>query len=389
MGLFTNAIRRTIIVYNSAGARSLPDACIILTITKGVLKMTGKLMEAAVMVQPLDIEIQHIPIPVPKEDEALVKVYCIGVCGSDVHYYEHGRIGRYVVEKPIILGHELAGEVVAIGEKVANVAVGDRVAVEPGVTCGRCDYCKSGRYNLCPDVVFMATPPVDGAWAEYVAVRSDFLFKLPDSVSYEQGALLEPLSVGLHAMNRAKVTPADRLLVTGLGPIGLLAIQAAKVFGVSEIYATDIVPFRQQLAREMGVTEVIDPMREDAKERIAELTGGKGVTVVVESSGNARAIADAVRTVRRGGRIVLVGMPAASEIPLDINAIIDAEIDMLGLFRYANTYPGAIQALSRPQLDIERVITHKYALKDAKEAVEMARTQKDTSIKIMIYPNLS
>ncbi len=349
--------------------------------------MDSKLMDAAVMNKPLDIEIKKIQVPVPQADEALVKVYCIGVCGSDVHYYEHGRIGRYVVEKPIILGHELAGEVVGIGSAVTNVQVGDRVAVEPGVTCGRCEYCKSGRYNLCPDVVFMATPPVDGAWAEYVTIRSDFLFKLPDELSFEQGALLEPLSVGLHAMSRAKVTPSDRLLVTGLGPIGLLAIQAAKVYGVSEIYATDVVPFRQELAKEMGVTAVIDPTKEDVKQRIAELTGGKGVTVAVESSGNARAIADAVRTVKRGGRIVLVGMPAASEIPLDVNAIIDAELDVLGLFRYANTYPGAIQALTRPGLDIEKVITHKYSLEQTQEAVEMARTQKDTSIKIMIYPN--
>ncbi len=360
---------------------------IISSIPKGEMIMSMNMMDAAVMNKPLDIEIKKVPVPTPKDDEALVKVYCIGVCGSDVHYYEHGRIGRYVVEKPIILGHELAGEVVAVGKGVANVAVGDRVAVEPGVACGRCEYCKSGRYNLCPDVVFMATPPVDGAWAEYVAVRSDFLFKLPDEISFEQGALLEPLSVGLHAMNRAKVTPADRLLVTGLGPIGLLAIQAAKVYGVSEIYATDVVPFRQELAKEMGVTAVIDPMKEDVQARIAELTGGKGVTVIVETSGNGRAIADTIRTVKRGGRIVLVGMPAASEISVDVNAIIDAEVDVLGLFRYANTYPGAIQALSQSSVDIEKVITHKYSLQDTKAAVEMARTQKDTSIKIMIYPN--
>lgn len=346
------------------------------------------MMDAAVLNQPMDIEIKQVPVPRIKEDEALIKVYCIGVCGSDVHYYEHGRIGRYIVEKPIILGHELAGEVVQIGAGVANVAVGDRVAVEPGVACGRCEYCKAGRYNLCPDVVFMATPPVDGAWAEYVAVRSDFLFRLPDEMSYEQGALLEPLSVGMHAMIRGKAGPADRMLVTGLGPIGLLAIQAAKIYGVTEIYATDIVPFRQELALQMGVTAVIDPSKENLKERLAELTGGQGITVVVESSGNGRAIQDAFGSVNRGGRIVLVGMPAVSEIPVDINTIIDGEFDVHGLFRYANTYPSAIQALSKASIDIEQVITHKYLLKDIREAVEVARTEKDTSIKVMIYPKL-
>ncbi|MFF2481029.1 NAD(P)-dependent alcohol dehydrogenase [Paenibacillus sp. NPDC058071] len=348
--------------------------------------MTKNVMEAAVLNKPLDIEMKTIPIPVPKEDEALIRVHCIGVCGSDVHYYEHGRIGRYVVEQPIILGHELAGEVVQVGASVSNIAVGDRVAVEPGVTCGRCEACKSGRYNLCPDVVFMATPPVDGAWAEYVAVRSDFLFKLPDAMTYEQGALLEPLSVGLHAMNRARVTPSDRILVTGLGPIGLLAVQAAQMFGVSEIYATDVVPFRQELAKEMGVTHVIDPLHEDVTQRIHELTEGRGITVVIESSGNASALSNAVKTVNRGGRIVLVGLSASSEVPLDVNAIVDGELDVLGLFRYANTYPAAIQALSRSNIDIEKVITHKYPLSETKAAVEAARTQKDSAIKVMIYP---
>lgn len=345
-------------------------------------------MDAAVMIKPLEIELQRVQIPQPKDDEALIKVYCIGICGSDVHYYEHGRIGRYVVDRPIILGHELAGEIVSVGAAVTNVAVGDRVAVEPGVTCGRCEHCKSGRYNLCPDVVFMATPPVDGAWAEYVVVRSDFLFKLPDSMSYEEGALLEPLSVGMHAMIRGKVSPADRMLVTGLGPIGLLAVQAARMVGVTEIYATDMVPFRRELALTMGVTAVLDPLREEVKARLEELTGGQGVTVIVETSGNGRAIADAVTTVNRGGRIVLVGMPTVSGVPLDINTIIDAEIDVYGLFRYANTYPTAIQALGRSKIEIEKVITHKYALKDTKAAVELARTRKDTSIKIMIYPNM-
>src|SRR5690625_3738246 len=143
------------------------------------------MMDAAILNKPMDIHLGKVSIPVPNEGEALIKVHYIGICGSDIQYYEHGKIGRYVVEKPIILGHEVAGEVIKVGENVDNVAIGDRVAIEPGVTCGRCYHCKSGRYNLCPDVVFMATPPVDGAWAEYATIRSDFLFKLPEEMSYE------------------------------------------------------------------------------------------------------------------------------------------------------------------------------------------------------------
>lgn len=348
--------------------------------------MSNGLMNAAVLNKPLDIKIKQVNVPDPKEDEALIKVHCIGVCGSDVHYYEHGKIGRYVVEEPIILGHELAGEVVKVGKHVENVKIGDRVAVEPGVTCGRCDYCKSGRYNLCPDVVFMATPPVDGAWAEYVSVRSDFLFKLPDEMSYEEGALLEPLSVGIHAMLRGKVTPADRVLVTGLGPIGLLAIQAAKMFGVQEIYATDVVAFRRQLGLQLGAVDVIDPLNENTNEKITELTKGSGVDVIIETSGNQLAISETIKIVNRGGRIVLVGLPIVDEVPIDVTHLIDSEFDIYGVFRYANTYPTAIQALSNSNLNIEDIITHKFALKDIHEAVEIARTEKDTSIKIMIYP---
>ncbi|MDQ0343068.1 L-iditol 2-dehydrogenase [Lederbergia wuyishanensis] len=346
----------------------------------------ASVMNAAVLNKPLDIEVKQVTIPKPKKDEALVKVYCIGVCGSDVHYYEHGKIGRYKVKEPLILGHELAGEVVEIGDDVSHISVGDRVAVEPGVTCGRCNYCKSGRYNLCTDVVFMATPPVDGAWAEYITIRSDFLFKIPDEMSYEEGALLEPLSVGIHAMQRGKASMADRLFVSGLGPIGLLAIQAAKMFGITEIFASDVVPFRRELAKELGVTAVFDPIQEDINELISTLTEQKGVNLVVETSGNSKAISDTIKIVDRGGRIVLIGLPTSDSIPLDINQLIDGEIDVYGVFRYANTYPIAIQSLSNSKVNIEKIITHKYSLNDIKEAVELARTEKNTSVKVMIYP---
>ncbi|NIK75093.1 L-iditol 2-dehydrogenase [Paenibacillus castaneae] len=347
---------------------------------------SGK-MNAAIMDKPLSIAIKQVDIPVPGEHEALIKVHCIGVCGSDVHYYEHGQIGRYIVKEPIILGHELAGEVVKVGKAVTTLSPGDRVAVEPGVACGNCEYCKSGRYNLCPDVVFLATPPVNGAWAEYIVMPVSYLHKLPDSMSYETGALLEPLSVGFHAMQRGSAKPFDRLLITGLGPIGLLVGQAAKLFGITEIYGTDTVAFRRELALEMGFTAVFDPAADQIGEKLNELTDGAGITLVVESSGNARAMADSVKLVKRGGRIVFVGLPTADTVPMDMASLIDGEIDTYGVFRYANTYPAAIQALQRSAVDLESIITHRYALTDIKEAVETARTRKDTSIKVMIYPN--
>ncbi|MBX4151059.1 NAD(P)-dependent alcohol dehydrogenase [Paenibacillus lautus] len=345
------------------------------------------MMSAAVLDRPLSIGVKQVPIPEPKPDEALIQVYCIGICGSDVHYYEHGRIGRYEVKEPLILGHELAGVVVRTGEKARNVSVGDRVAVEPGVTCGRCSYCKSGRYNLCPDVVFMATPPVDGAWAEYVAVRSDFLFRLPDEMSFEEGALLEPLSVGLHAVRRGRIRPEDRVLVLGLGPIGLLAMEAAKMSGASQVYGSDVVEYRRDLALKMGASGVINPMGESVSQRLNELTNGNGIDLIIETSGNAGAIADSIGYVNRGGRIVFVGLPTKDAIPVDIGALVDAELDVYGVFRYANTYPAAIQMLQNKASRIRDIITHQFSLDQIEEAVELARTHKDTSVKVMIYPH--
>lgn len=342
-------------------------------------------MRAAVMDKPLSIGIQERDIPTIQPDEALVKVYCIGICGSDIHYYEHGRIGRYVVEKPIILGHELAGDVVQIGASVEGIQVGDRVAVEPGIPCDRCEYCKSGRYNLCRDVRFMATPPIDGAWAEYVSVRADFLHKISDALSYEQGAMIEPLSVGMHAMSRGRVAPGDRVFVAGLGPVGGLAVVAARMFGATQIIGSDIVPLRRDVAMQLGADATVDPSREDIASRVDELTEGRGVSVVIETSGNAKSASSTIEVVRPGGRVVFVGLPATDSVPIDIPMLVDKEVDALGVFRYANTYPRTIDALTKTDYGIEKMITHRFSLDDIHEACELARTNKNESIKVMIY----
>lgn len=344
------------------------------------------MMDAAVLEKVGDIQVKKLEIPQPKADEALIKVYCIGICGSDVHYYGHGKIGRYKVEEPLILGHEVAGEVMATGADVQNVSVGDRVAIEPGVTCGKCNYCKEGRYNLCPDVSFMATPPVDGAWAEYVTVRSDFLFRLPDNMSFEEGALLEPLAVGFHALNRGSVKASDRIFISGLGPIGLLAVQAARLSGIKEIYASDVVSYRRELALELGVKAVINPLDENVEERLYELTNKQGIDVHIETSGNAQAISEAGSYVKRGGKIVLIGLPTSDDIPFNFNHLIDSEIDMYGVFRYANVYQKAINTISNSNLDLEKIITHRFPLAEIEKAIEVARLQKDNSVKVMIYP---
>ncbi|MDG5473689.1 NAD(P)-dependent alcohol dehydrogenase [Jeotgalibacillus sp. ET6] len=348
--------------------------------------MIAEKMKAAVLEKPYEIAVKEVTRPVPGPDEVLIRIHCIGICGSDVHYYSHGRIGRYVVEEPIILGHEAAGDVVEAGENVSSLSIGDRVAIEPGVACGKCSYCKSGRYNLCPDVEFMATPPFDGAWAEYAVVRSDFAYKLPEEMTYEEGALLEPFSVGFHAMSRGNVKAGDVLFISGLGPIGLLAVQAAQAFGVTTIYASDVVPARRQLALEMGVDQVFDPSAETIPQRIKEVVNGEGADICVETSGNRFAMGEAVHCVKRGGRVVFIGMTQEETIPVNLNHVIDSELDLFGIFRYANVYEKAIRALAGGKSKLNEVITHSFPLDRIKEALEIAEHQKDNSVKIMIYP---
>ena len=212
---------------------------------------------AAVLVKPGEIVIEERPMPEPGPREVLVEVAAVGVCGSDVHYFQHGRVGSHVVRAPLVLGHESAGRVAAVGSSVTAHAVGDRVALEPGVPCGRCRECRSGRYNLCPDVVFFATPPVDGAFAEFVTIDEDFAFALPDELSDEAGALMEPLSVGIWACRKAGVSAGDRVLVTGAGPIGLLAMQVARAFGATRVEISDVNEGRLELAERTGATRAI------------------------------------------------------------------------------------------------------------------------------------
>jgi L-iditol 2-dehydrogenase len=344
-------------------------------------------MKAALMTEPLQISIVELPVPSLKPNEVLVKVMAVGVCGSDIHYYEHGRIGSYVVEKPIILGHECSGIVAACGHQVTRFKPGDRVAVEPGVTCGRCEACKEGRYNLCPDVQFLATPPVDGAFCQYIAHPEDFLFPIPDSLTFEEAALNEPFSVGIHALNRAGFQPGWDVAIIGMGPVGLMAVAAAKAFGANQIIVSDLELNRLEAALKLGATDLIYPEVTDAAAEIRRISGGKGVHLAIETAGHPRALETAMNSVRRGGKLSIVGLPPVDKVGFNVPFICDNEIDIYGIFRYVNTYPRGITFLSNTSTDIASLITDRYPLELAQEAMERARTNKAGSLKVMVYPN--
>ena len=344
-------------------------------------------MKAAVLRKPFDIVIEERPVPEIGPDEVLVKVMAVGVCGSDVHYYENGRIGRYVVEKPIILGHECAGIVAAVGDNVTRVKPGDRVAVEPGVTCGKCEYCKQGRYNLCPDVEFLATPPYDGAFVQYFKHRQDFVFPIPDHLSFEEASLIEPFSVGIHALNRANVKPGASVAVMGLGPVGLMAVVAAKAFGVNNIIAVDLEDIRLKAAKNLGANLLINARENEPLKEIMSYTGGRGVDVAIEAAGHPTTLQNGLASLCRGGKLVIVGLPAQDNIPLNVPEIADKEIDIYGIFRYANTYPRGIDILSSGIADVKPLITGRYSLEQTAQALEEARVNKAKHVKIMVYPN--
>ncbi|MFC4360575.1 NAD(P)-dependent alcohol dehydrogenase [Halobium salinum] len=329
-------------------------------------------MRTAVLVEPHQFELEDRPRPMPAPDEVLVAVRDVGICGSDVHYYEHGRIGDYVVENPLVLGHESAGEVVEVGEDVTTHEVGDRVALEPGVPCRRCAHCKHGDYHLCEEVRFMATPPHDGAFTEYVSWPADYAYELPDGVSTTEGALCEPLSVGIHACRRGDVGTGDTVLVAGAGPIGLLVMEAARAAGATDVIVTDVVDEKLDFARKRGADLAVDAAAGDLEAAVDEYTDGAGVDVVVEASGAASSVQTSVDVVRRGGTVVLVGLASEATVPLDVLDIIDNELDVLGSFRYKNTYPTAIDLLAEGVVDVEGIVEFESTLDEVDDAFRRA-----------------
>ena len=343
----------------------------------------SKTMQAVVLYRPHDLHIEERPIPTISADQVLVRIRAVGVCGSDVHYWHAGRIGPVVVEKPVILGHECAGEVVEVGSNVTHLRLGDRVALEPGVPCGRCDLCRAGQYNLCPDVIFFATPPVDGAFREYVAHQSVLAFKLPDGVSFEEGAMCEPLSVGIHAVRRAGIGLGDSVLITGAGPIGLVTLMAARAAGATTTIITDLQPNRLALAEELGATATVDVRSQDALALVRDLTRGDGVDAVVECTGASIAMLTGLEAAKRGGTAVWVGT-ADDEYIIPAVDVIRKGLGIRGIFRYRNTYPAAIDLIATGQAEVGRLITHRYPLIRFREAMETAYTGQDGAVKVIV-----
>ncbi len=337
------------------------------------------LNRAAVLYEPLVVRIEEREAPSPGPRDVLVQVSAVGVCGSDVHFFEHGHIGDVIVESPMILGHEASGVVVSLGSDVRNRVIGERVSLEPGVPCSVCAQCRSGFYNLCPDVVFFGTPPVDGAFAQYVTINEEFAYPVPDSVSDLAAALIEPFSVGLWAVKNARVAPGDRVLVTGAGPVGVLSALAAKIAGASSVTITDVNVHRLAVAASHGIDRTIDV----SKVSLAEI--GEKFDVLIECSGVPEVARQGIRSLRPRGVAILVGLAADGNYELPVGFIQNREIEIRGTYRYANTYPKALRLVEAEMVDLDSLVTDEFSLDQSADALQASRTDP-AAMKVVVRP---
>ena len=345
--------------------------------------MEGK-MKVAIMTDVMKMELTERNIPQPKNDEVLVKIEYVGVCGSDLHYFEAGGIGANIVKPPFVLGHEAGGVVVEIGSDVKDLKVGDKVALEPGKTCGKCEFCKTGRYNLCPEVIFFATPPIDGVFQEYVAHEAGLCFKIPDNMDTIEAALIEPLAVGFHAARQGNAKLGQTAVVTGAGCIGLVSTMALKAMGVTKIIVVDVQQKRLDKALELGATDIINGSKQDTVTEIIRLTGGVGSDLVIETAGTEITTRQAIQFAKKGSTIVLVGYSASGEMNLPMSLALDKELEFKTVFRYRHIYPIAIDAVSSGKVNLKGIVTNQFSLDDIQNAMVQSVKDKANIVKSVI-----
>lgn len=338
-----------------------------------------------------DLRILPYKLPALGPHDVRVSMKAVGICGSDVHYLKTMSCGPFIVKEPMVIGHESAGIIDEVGSEVTALAPGDRVALEPGTGCWRCDRCKEGRYNLCPDMKFFATPPIHGSLANKIVHPADLCFKLPDNVSLEEGAMCEPLSVGVYACRRAQVGPDTNVLVVGAGPIGLVSLLAARAFGAPRVVVVDVDRNRLSVAKELGAfaTVQVSTKTEDIEkevEQIQKAVEGAGIDVTLDCVGFSKTMSTALCATRSGGKVCLVGM-GHCDMTVPLTPAAAREVDILGVFRYKNTWPQCLEFLSSGKIDVKPLITHRYGFSQ-QEVVDAFETSARGSNAIKVMFNL-
>lgn len=341
-------------------------------------------MKAMVLTSPRTFQKVDMAKPTPAPHEALVRVESAGICGSDLHYYTDGRIGDTIVREPLVLGHEYAGIVESVGRDADSSLVGKRVAVEPGIPCLRCEWCRSGHYNVCPQLQFPGLPPNHGAFREYITVHADFCFPVPEQMSAAEAALIEPLAVAVHTVELARVRPGDTAAVLGLGPIGLMTAEVAKLCGISYIYGTDLLDFRLEAGRKFGVDATCNASQDDTVSWILEQTRGRGVDIVFDCARSSLTPSIACRVAKPAGRVILTGISGESEGVFPVDVARRKELTVTWCRRFLFNYPTAIHLAVSRKIDLRALITHSFSLDDIGKAFEIAAEYQDGVLKVSI-----
>ena len=329
-------------------------------------------MEALVLERKGELSLREIDLPVTVgPHDVKIAIHTVGICGSDVHYYEYGQIGPFVVKAPMVLGHEAAGTVVEVGTQVKHLRVGDRVCMEPGIPDPNSRASRLGIYNLDPAVRFWATPPVHGCLTPFVVHPAAYTFRLPDNISFAEGAMVEPLAVGMQAAVKAKIKPGDVAVVMGAGPIGNVTALAASAGGCSQIVMTDVQQPKLDLATKLGPIRPVNLTKENLREVVDDLTEGWGADIVFEASGAPAAIKTMHEPLCPGGRIVSIGLPI-QPVPIDVGALNPKAPSIEFVFRYANVFPRALSLMASGKIDVKPLINRTFEFRESIDAFNFA-----------------
>lgn len=336
-----------------------------------------------------DLRLEELPRPVPGPGQVLLRVAAVGVCGSDVHYYQHGRIGNQVVTEPIIMGHEFSAWVAAPGPGVEGLRPGQLVAVEPGISCGACEMCHQGHPNLCPHVRFCGTPPVDGILAEYTLMPAGNCYLLPPEIGPAEAALLEPLGIAIHSVDLGHLRAGDTVAVLGAGPIGLLIAAVARAAGAAQVLMTEPLAYRRQFALDHVAVAALDPSVGDVVAEIDHLTEGRGVDVAFEAAGAPETPQQAASVVRIGGTVVLAGIPADDTLTLNASTVRRKGLTIKVVRRMKHTYPRALRLVQSGQVDLKPLVTHLLPLEQVARAFDMVAGYQDGVLRAVIQLSTS
>ncbi|MEN8098750.1 MAG: alcohol dehydrogenase catalytic domain-containing protein [Chloroflexota bacterium] len=347
-------------------------------------KRETKSMKASRLYGIRDVRHDSLPRPEPGPGEVLLKVAAVGVCGSDVHYYLEGRIGSQVVTKPIIMGHEFSAWIAGYGEGVVGLEAGQLVAVEPGISCGKCEFCQQGHPNLCPHIRFCGTPPVDGVFAEYAVMPAENCFPLPPSFTPTQGAMLEPLGIAIHSVDLAHIKVGQTIAVLGAGPIGLLTAAVAHAAGAAVVYMTEPLDYRRQYALDYVADAVFNPDEVDVVDKVLRATSGRGVDVAFECAGDSETPQQAAAMTVRGGKVILCGIPADDTLTLNASTVRHRGLTIKLVRRMKHTYPRAIRLVQQKMVDVDSLATHRLPLEKVGDAFELVAGYQDDVLRAVI-----